>query len=62
MCQERFPASRRTDALSILARIIAKDILRKSVCSKGAPMIVPRTPDKKASDDIEDKSDEREPK
>jgi len=59
MCQERFPASRRTDALSILARIIAKDILRESTIVKAAPRIVPHTPDKKADDDIEDKSGER---
>jgi len=42
-----------------LARIIAKDILRESTIVKAAPRIVPHTPDKKADDDIEDKSGER---
>ena len=61
MCQDSH-IGRRTNALSILARIIAKDILRKSVIGKAHPEIASHVPDEKANDDIEDKSDERGPK
>jgi hypothetical protein len=56
------PISLRTNALTILARIIAKDMLRKSVIGKAYHEIVPHTPEKKADDNIGDKSDERGPK
>ena len=62
MCQEGSPVSFRTKALSILARIIAKNIMRKSVNGKAHPEMVSHVPDEKANDNIEDKSDERGPK
>lgn len=61
MCQEGSSVSFRTKALSILARIIAKNIMRKSVNSKTYPEMVLHVPDEKTNDDIEDKSGERGP-
>lgn len=56
------PISLRTNALTILARIIAKNIMRKSDNGKAHPEMVSHVPDEKANDDIDDKSDERGPK
>jgi len=60
MCQDS-ATNHRTNALSILARIIAKDILRKSVIGKACSEIVPHVPDEKANNAIEDESDKKGP-
>ncbi len=40
--------SPRTNALTILARIIAKDMVRKSVGANSHPEDIPKIPDRKA--------------
>ena len=47
----------RTTALTILARIIAKNILRKSVAGYVDPEIITMTPDKGPNGDIGNRND-----